>query len=179
MIHPSTRLALISQSVGVGVVATEMIPVGTVVWVHDSLDTVLSNDGLSSLPNLLSAQFRKHAYLRSDDRWMLCWDIARFVNHSCNCNVVVSPAGFEIACRDIEVGEQFTNEYGLFSLAPDEEFACACGALDCRGWISSHEVSVEQSKQQAKLYEAMICADRVNQPLWPLLNEIQQTLLKK
>ena len=42
MLHPKTRLAWISDEVGYGVLATEDIPCGTILWALDPLDRVLS-----------------------------------------------------------------------------------------------------------------------------------------
>ena len=40
MIHPSTELKYVSPEIGIGVVATEFIPKGTITWALDPLDQV-------------------------------------------------------------------------------------------------------------------------------------------
>lgn len=177
MIHPHTRLAEISKQVGVGVLATKPLPAGTLIWVKDPLDVCLHHSVVEELPIGVSEQFRRNAYLNSKNEWVLCWDIARFVNHDCDCNVVVSPVGFEIACRDIEEGEQITNDYGLFNLASEEEFSCACGSPHCRNWVDSKDLKVYVCAQDKKLSRAIQSAIGIEQPLWSLLSPLQKDYL--
>ena len=179
MIHPDTQLAEISQQVGVGVVATKNISAGALIWVKDPLDVCLQNSVVQALPSVVADQFRRNAYLNSANEWILCWDIARFVNHACDCNVVVSPMGFEIACRDIAKGEQITNDYGIFNLASEEEFNCACGAPDCRKWVDSKDLALYITAQQAKLQRAAQSVMHIDQPLWPLMHDAQKDYLIK
>jgi len=85
MIHPHTELRFISPEIGLGVVATEFIPAGTITWVLDKLDQRFS-------PN----QFKQFAPiyqnildilpLETEMEAHLCWDNGRFVNHSFNSN---------------------------------------------------------------------------------------------
>lgn len=47
---------------------------------------------------------------------MLCWDNGRFVNHSFNANCLSTAYDFEIAIRDIQPGEQLTDDYGYLNI---------------------------------------------------------------
>jgi len=66
---------------------------------------------------------------------------ARFINHSCdpNCETVIEGGRVFIeALRDIRKGEELGYEYGLTWEStddPDElaNYACRCGAAQCRG----------------------------------------------
>jgi hypothetical protein len=49
MIHPNTELKFISPQKGYGVIATSLIPKGTITWVLDPLDQVFSSQRLSEL----------------------------------------------------------------------------------------------------------------------------------
>ena len=65
---------------------------------------------------------------------------ARFLNHSCNANLVVAGApSFHalrfVAKRDIAVGEELTFDYETTEGTMDEPFQCECGETSCRGMI--------------------------------------------
>ena len=65
---------------------------------------------------------------------------ARWINHSCepNCEAEQKKQRvFIMALRDIAAGEELTYDYGLmldepYTAALKKEFACHCGAPDCR-----------------------------------------------
>jgi SET domain-containing protein len=66
---------------------------------------------------------------------------ARYINHSCapNCDTVIEGGRVYIeALRNIEPGEELGYEYGLTWETTDDpgelaNYACHCGALECRG----------------------------------------------
>ena len=173
MIHGDTQLKSMDPRVGVGVVATRTIAAGTIVWVRDRLDLRIADAALRQMPGMVATQFMRHAYLDEQDGWTLCWDIARFVNHHCDCNCLLTPWGLEIACRDIAAGEEFSNDYALFRLQPLEEFDCCCGAPECRGHIDSNDTAVHTRLHALKLEAAVARVSKVPQPLWPLLSAEQ------
>ena len=45
-----------------------------------------------------------YAYRNASGNYILCWDHARFVNHSFNSNCLTTAYDFEIAIRDIQPG---------------------------------------------------------------------------
>jgi hypothetical protein len=47
---------------------------------------------------------------------VLCWDNGRFVNHSFNSNCFTTAYDFEVAVRDIQAGEQLTDDYGYLNI---------------------------------------------------------------
>lgn len=64
---------------------------------------------------------------------------ARFINHSCEPNVVAERDGYVVvikADRDIAAGEELLLDYQLMLEDPDEaerrHYACGCGASGCR-----------------------------------------------
>lgn len=179
MIHGDTQLRSIDPRVGVGVVATRTIRAGTIVWVRDRLDLHIAESALRHLPALVATQFRRNAYLDEQEVWTLCWDIARFVNHHCNCNCLVTPWGLEIACRDIAAGEELSNDYALFRLRPHEEFDCCCGATECRGHIDSKDAAASARRHALKIEAAVARVPHVPQPLWPLLSAEQAGRLQR
>jgi len=80
-----------------------------------------------------------------DDEWDLDgsveWNIARFVNHSCgpNCEVeCIDGHLWMSAIRPIIQGEELTYNYG-YEYAEYKEHPCACGAVNCVGYIVADE----------------------------------------
>jgi uncharacterized protein len=133
MIHPDTRLVSIDGVVGSGVIATRRIPRGTITWVMDDLDLALDGAQMNALPASYDSLI-DHWTFHDGRGWrVLCWDIGRYMNHSCEPNCGGSEFWFEVALRDIEAGEQLTNDYATLYMRPSEGFHCRCGAPTCRG----------------------------------------------
>lgn len=118
MIHPSTELRLINPTVGYGVVATSFIPKGTITWVMDKLDRSFSEKQIANLGAAYQATLKKYCFRDQKGRYILCWDLGRYVNHSFAPNCLTTAYDFELAVRDIEKGEQLTNHYGYLNLEP-------------------------------------------------------------
>lgn len=116
MIHPETELRFISPATGHGVVARSLLPKGTITWVHDPFDRVISVTDHANQPGLLAQALDHFCYRRCDGSYLLCWDHARYMNHSFTPNCLLTPYGVEIAVRDIHPGEELTNDYGLFNI---------------------------------------------------------------
>jgi hypothetical protein len=117
MMHPSTELKFISEDKGYGVVATEFIPRGTITWVKDKLDRVISPNEIDDLGNLYSSIIDTYAYRDKKGDFILCWDHGRFINHSFNSNCLTTAYDFEIAIRDILEGEELTDDYGYLNIS--------------------------------------------------------------
>lgn len=117
MIHPKTELKFISHEVGYGVIATEFIPMGTITWVLDKLDRVFTAEEVKHLDELYQNILDTYCFRNSSGHLVLCWDNARFVNHSFNSNCLSTAYDFEIAIRDIHPGEQLTDDYGYLNIS--------------------------------------------------------------
>lgn len=116
MIHPDTELRYISPEVGYGVVATQIIPKGTITWVHDDLDQIFTAKQVSRMNPRMKALVETYTFRNAKGQYVLCWDHSRFVNHSFNSNCLSTCYGFEFAVRDIHPGEQITNDYGYLNI---------------------------------------------------------------
>ncbi|MDA0941002.1 MAG: SET domain-containing protein [Bacteroidetes bacterium] len=116
MMHPDTRVQFISDEVGHGVVATAFIPKGTITWVQDPLDQVFTAHRRASLPAPTQALLEYFAFKNAKNEMILCWDHARYVNHSFKSNCLSTAYDFEVAIRDIRPGEQLTDDYGYLNL---------------------------------------------------------------
>ncbi len=116
MIHPKTELQFINREIGYGVVATEFIPAGTITWVLDKLDRQFTPAELESLEPLYQSILDIYTFRDNKGRFILCWDNARYVNHSFNSNCLTTAYDFEVAIRDIHIGEQLTDDYGYLNI---------------------------------------------------------------
>ena len=169
MIHPDTELRPVDPRVGLGVVATRRIPKGTITWVHDDVDQSFSAEQVARLGPLFHRTIDKYAYRDGVGHYVLCWDFARFVNHSCRPTCMAPGLDLEIAIRDIEPGEQLTGDYASYNLV--SEFACLCGAVECRGHVGPIHDATLIASWDRQLRDAFPLLGKVEQPLWPLVRE--------
>lgn len=116
MIHPKTELRYINNEVGHGVVATEFIPAGTITWVLDKLDREFTPQKFHSMEPIYQNILDTYTYRNNKGNFVLCWDHGRYVNHSFNSNCLTTAYDFEIAIRDIQPGEQLTDDYGYLNI---------------------------------------------------------------
>ncbi len=117
MIHPKTELKFISNEVGYGVVATEFIPAGTITWALDDLDREFTPAKLKKMNPLYQTILETYCYRNNKGNFVLCWDYGRYVNHSFKSNCLSTAYDFEIAIRDIQPGEELTDDYGYLNVS--------------------------------------------------------------
>ncbi len=160
---------------GLGVYATATIPRGTIIYVPCAACQVLqvaaagepaSGDGVSrdAAEDLLYRGF-----MLADGRLLVSCGITRYINHSCDANVLDYGLDFCIAARDISAGEEITQDYRTFASDPPEAFnlACTCGAATCCGLVRPSPRIPDALLQawNAKLVPALASALTVPQPL--------------
>lgn len=116
MIHPDTELKFISNEIGYGVVATKFIPAGTITWVLDRLDREFTPLELQQMEPIYQSILDTYTFRNNKGNYILCWDNGRYVNHSFNSNCLTTAYDFEIAVRDIQQGEQLTDDYGYLNI---------------------------------------------------------------
>ena len=116
MIHPDTELKFISSEKGYGVVAKEFIPRGTITWVQDELDRVLTIGQIAKMGKKYQYLVEHYCFRDNKGNYVLCWDHGKYVNHSFNSNCLTTPYNFEIAIRDIQPGEELTDDYGYLNI---------------------------------------------------------------
>ena len=116
MIHPNTELQFINKVIGYGVVATEFIPAGTITWVLDKLDIEFTPEDFKKMDPLYQEIVDTYSYRNNLGNLVLCWDHGKYVNHSFNSNCLTTAYDFEIAIRDIQKGEQLTDDYGYLNI---------------------------------------------------------------
>jgi hypothetical protein len=117
MIHPDTEIRFINDIIGYGVVAKKLIPKGTITWVQDDLDQIFTPKRARQLSPLMQDYLETYCFTNGDGNKVLCWDNAKFVNHSFNSSCMSTAYDFEIAVRDIHPGEQLTDDYGYLNVS--------------------------------------------------------------
>jgi uncharacterized protein len=169
MIHPDTELRFIHPDIGFGVVATRHIPKGTITWVQDELDQVFTAQKLDRLGELYEGTLRKYTFVNGRGEYVLCWDVARYINHSCHATCLSAGYNFEIAVRDIEPGEELTDDYATLNL--EGSFDCRCGVRQCRTTIREQDIYAHAERWDSIVRDAFPLIQAVPQPLWPLVEE--------
>jgi hypothetical protein len=169
MIHPDTELRFINDKIGYGVVATKFIPKGTITWVLDKLDRIFTPAQVKQMDPLYQEVLDKYTYRNPEGNYVLCWDNARFINHSSNSNCITTAYEFEIAVRDIQPGEELTDDYGYLNL--EEPFEVVPEPGSNRHVIYPDDLLRYYPIWDEKLLSAFPQLDKVSQPLLHLVEE--------
>jgi SET domain-containing protein len=107
-----------SKIAGIGLFADQFISKGTPVWKFVAgFDQIKKEAELSELSEVAKAQFLNYIYHnKKTGDYILCFDDARFFNHSDDPNCVSGEDDDvpDIAVRDIQPGEEMTNDYRVF-----------------------------------------------------------------
>ncbi len=163
MIHPATELRYINPTVGSGVFARAFIPRGTITWTRCRFDRALSPAEVAALPEPYQRVIEHYAYNSPAGEIVLCWDIARFMNHSCDPTVMCIYDEVDIAVRDIQAGDQLTYEYGTLNI--DYVLNCQCGSANCRGKVLRDDALRHGPEWDERVRQALADARQVAQPL--------------
>jgi hypothetical protein len=111
----------------------------------------------------------KYMFANARGEHILCWDLARYVNHSCNPACLSAGYNFEIAVRDIHPGEELTDDYATLNM--EGSFACNCGSPQCRGTVRGEDIYTLSDQWDSVVREAFPLIGALPQPLWPLVAE--------
>lgn len=180
MMHPSTEVRFINDVIGYGVVAKKFIPRGTITWVQDDLDRVLSVNEVEKMHPSVQEQVDKYSFRNNKGQMVLCWDLAKYVNHSFNANCLSSAYDFEVAVRDIQPGEQLTDDYGYLNIS--EPFKAVDEGTG-RDTVYPDDLLKYHEKWDRQLEQAFEDFEQVEQPLIglvpsPILEKIRTNMAK-
>lgn len=169
LIHPHTELRFINDEIGYGVVATRRIPKGTITWCLDRLDRVLTQDEADALGAEYNEILDRYAFRDAEGRLVLCWDLGRYVNHSFHPSCLPTAYDFELAVRDIEPGEELTDDYGSLNL--DRPFEALPERHTRRRLVRPDDPTRLHVTWDRKLRDAFRFFNEVEQPLDRFLAE--------
>jgi hypothetical protein len=110
---------------GIGLLADEKIPKGTITWrFNPKFDILFDPAEVSKMPQLQKELVEHFAYLSNKtDKYVYSIDNSRFTNHSANPNIdntTILEDDTEvcgIAKKDIEIGEEMTIDYRLVDIS--------------------------------------------------------------
>jgi uncharacterized protein len=174
MMHPDTEVQFISEEIGYGVVAKKFIPKGTITWVQDELDQIFTPQQVEKMKDFSKQMIDKYTFRNNQGNFVLCWDISKYVNHSFKSNCFSTAYDFEIAVRDIQPGEELTDDYGYLNVtdafkAKDEGTS--------RTTVYPDDLLNYHQDWDRILQETIPFVPRVEQPLMSLVsNKIQQEI---
>jgi hypothetical protein len=167
VIHPSTRVARVSDLIGDGVFATAPIPKGTIVWTQDVLDRVYPMEATKDLPPAILALLDHYAHINENGQYVLCWDSGKLINHSCSPTLRGVGTWFQVARRDIEAGEELTCDYAECNI--QQQLHCRCPGTACRGAVHAEDLLRFASEWDSEALGLLGLISEVDQPLWPYL----------
>lgn len=173
-----TSVRTVNEHIGLGVFAARPIPAGTVIWVEDAFDKRVPVEHFRTLPAYLRETVYHNAYIPfGQTYYLLVWDGAKYLNHSCEPNCLSLSPKVEVAVRNIAPGEQLSNHYSFFGLEPWESFECHCNTKSCQG-----EVEIQPDARLLRYHTKLVEAARkraasVEQPLASALDEHELRLL--
>jgi len=139
MLHSNIRLTEQSTIHGKGLVTTDTIRAGEVVWKRDSDEKLISLAEIKSWPEAKQNEFFWLAYQVSEDAYIQPQGIDGYMNHSCDPNTWWADDVTLIARRDIPAGEEVTYDYASSDVSLDFRMECRCGAAACRGTVTSQD----------------------------------------
>jgi hypothetical protein len=168
MIHPKTEVQHISESIGYGVVATALIPAGTITWVLDKFDQEFTPSELQSLEPIYQNILDTYSFRNNRGHFILCWDNGRFVNHSFKSNCLTTAYDFEIAIKDIYPGEQLTDDYGYLNISEPFE---GIDEGTQRKVVYPDDLITYHEVWDGKINKVFGHITKVDQPLRPLITD--------
>ena len=79
-------------------------------------------------------------------------DSMMYVNHSCDPNIGILGNVISVAMRDIEGGEELTNDYAMWLSDNNYRLECKCGGTECRRVITGNDWKVTELQERYKGY---------------------------
>lgn len=125
MLKVKTKLGQ-SKIAGTGLFADQFIPKDAIIWQYDSdHDKAYTQEQLDKTEGL-DRDFLNTYCFRFEGLYYLCIDNSRFFNHSDNPNCYSSEfssgnLGYTKALRDIEIGEELSDDYLGFGLTDEDK----------------------------------------------------------
>ncbi len=130
----------------VGTFAVRNIKKGEIIDDVDSPEEVvfLKKADFKKLDLLTRRRITRFCVMDEDGEYCVPADINNmgaswYFNHSCDSNVAYDKKGNFVADRAIRAGEELFVDYGRMYTDPRLKMKCACGAKNCRGFITGND----------------------------------------
>jgi uncharacterized protein len=100
----------------IGLFANQFVPKGTITWQQDpEFDIYLPDNFLEKIPEVIRDEFYGWVYFDySAEKYILCCDNQRFINHSSDNYNIISEPSKDVALRDIQIGEELLCNYNHY-----------------------------------------------------------------
>ena len=156
-----------AQNKGKGLFAKDFIPKGTIICFECNKCKIVSASelGYDKMSEEERMSLLDYAYRKEDGTFVLPCDETRYLNHSCNANILGTEFGFDIVVRDINKGEEATYDYRDFY--DSVKMACYCGEKNCCKVVDfKHPIPEDlQRFWKKKVNAALKLVNKVEQPL--------------
>lgn len=120
-----------ADGMGLGVQVLVDAPAGTV---------------LDRFTGTISPEITQHSLQIGPDLHISETRFIGYLSHGCDPNCRLDMDGFElIALRDVAAGDLLTIDYAATEHVLHVQFACHCGADDCRQWITGSDDPVSSA----------------------------------
>lgn len=151
----------------VGLFAKELIPRGTIICFECKKCKLYSKEDLRKLKVEEQEELDVHGYRKDDNTWLLPCDETKFLNHSCNANILQTQFGFDVVARDILPSEEATYDYRVFYEDNCDGMVCNCKSTNCCKVLKSiWPIPTElRSAWNTATSSALKLANEVKQPL--------------
>jgi SET domain-containing protein len=156
---------------GKGLFADRPIAKGTIVGFQCEKCEILSGIDPERMTQEERDALFLRAYRREDGTFVAPCDESRYINHSCDANILDSGQGFDIVVRDIREGEEATFDYRCFY--DDLNMPCHCGSdVCCKVVTCVHPIPHEIARFWAKRVD--VALKRVAEVPQPLMEELRR-----
>jgi hypothetical protein len=176
MIHPHTQVEYINDEVEYGLVATQLIPAGTITWILDPLDRDFSPEQFYTLGPAFQEVLEKYTFRSNNGHLILCWDNGKYVNHSFKSNCLTTAYDFEIAIRDIHPGEQLTDDYGYLNITAPFK---GIDEGTKRKYVYPDDLLKYHDTWDSKIRRVFPLIQKVDQPLLKYLDQHTWNIIQK
>lgn len=138
MVHPDTYISTTSK--GISLFAKRHFKKGEILWVADNMDSVIPLNSYLKLSKKEQEQLAHYCYLDGNKHIVIPGDNGKYVNHSCtpNCTYLIEFDNISVAMRDIEAGEEITENYRCY-YSHLSDFECKCGTKNCVGSLKKED----------------------------------------
>ncbi len=159
-------------SKGKGLFAKAFIPKGTIIGFECDKCEVLTGIDPERMSQKEKDDLFLRAYRKEDGSFVAPCGVVKYINHSCDANILDSGRGFDLAVRDIQKGEEATFDYRGFY--DDLSMPCHCGSNHCCKIVTCvHPVPGKLARFWSERVTAALKAiNKVPQPLKEDLKQI-------